>query len=751
VDEISTPPSQPTPARSPATGQGWVGPLVLLAVCGLPLALALAGIDLSVQGKLTGPGDMTDAALVQPLRHMRVLGEWTAVCVGLVAGALAFFQYRISREPSLPVLGIVLVSASAMDGMRALAYVGLIHTAAPPEQLWPFAWTLCRTLTGTILLFGVALVCLPSIRALLTRYPRAVFAATFAVGAAALLWVRMCLGAPLLPRVLLPDAWLPRPFDLYPIAAFLTCALLLHFVYLRQRGSPFAYALLLSLEPQVAAQLYMAFGSWELGDHSANAAHVLKGIGYFVPLLGLLQEYRAAYEGRLNLSAELESQREQLRRTERRAEHDALHDEITGLLNRRALQGRIQHAVAHGARYGHPAAVLFVDLDRFKQVNDSLGHDAGDQVLREVGQRLAHESRASDVTARHSSDEFVVVLYGAQNQDDVLATAEYLRRKLSEPHALAGRAFVITPSIGIALYPHDAADADSLLRHAELAMQAAKSAGGDQVHFYESSMHAAALRALDIERELRGAIERKELSLFYQPYIDLQSGEVVGAEALLRWKHHERGMIPPLDFIPIAERTGLITPIGSWVIRGACAQRASWNATGMPRFPISLNVSAEQFRHEQVGEQLWSALEEFGIDGGDIQCEVTESCLMSDALDACRQLERMRELGVRVSIDDFGTGYSSLSALSQFPIDVLKIDRSFVAGVGDKKKLSIVSAILALAESLGLDTVAEGIETEPQRSLLRELGCSKGQGYLIAKPLPPEEFATWVSARLQRR
>ena len=329
------------------------------------------------------------------------------------------------------------------------------------------------------------------------------------------------------------------------------------------------------------------------------------------------------------------------------------------------------------------------------------------------GQRLAHESRASDVTARHSSDEFVVVLYGAQNQDDVMATAEHLRRQLSEPHALAGRAFVITPSIGIALYPHDAADADSLLRHAELAMQAAKSAGGDQVHFFESSMHAAAQLALEIERELRSAIERKELMLYYQPYIELGTGEVVGAEALLRWRHHERGMIPPLDFIPIAERTGLIAPIGSWVIRSACAQRASWNATGLPRFPISLNVSAEQFRHEQVGDQLWSALEEFGLDGADIQCEVTESCLMSDALDACRQLERMRELGVRVSIDDFGTGYSSLSALSQFPIDVLKIDRSFVAGVGDKKKLSIVSAILALAESLGLDTVAEGIETEP--------------------------------------
>ncbi len=741
----------PTPSSSPGMGRAWVGPLVLLGICAVPLALALGGIDLGVQGRLEAPGDLTTTALGQPLRHARVLAEWTAACIGLVAGGLALFQYRISREPSLPVLGIVLVSASAMDGMRALAYVGLIATSAPPAQIWPFAWTLSRTLTATILLFGVALVCLPSIRVLLTRYPRPVFAATLAMGAAALVWMHACLGAPILPRVLVNSAWLPRPYDLYPIAAFLTCALLLHFVYLRQRGSPFGYALLLSLEPHVAAQLYMAFGSWELGDHGANSAYLLKAVGYMVPTFGLLQEYRQTYEGRHHLSAEHESQREQLRRTERRAEHDALHDELTGLLNRRALQGRIGHAVAHGARYGHPAALLFVDLDRFKQINDSLGHDAGDQVLREVGQRFAHESRASDVTARHSSDEFVVVLYGAQDQDDVLATAEYLRRKLSEPHALAGRPLVVTPSIGIALYPHDAADADSLLRHAELAMQAAKQAGGDQVHFFESSMHAAAQRALDIARELRGAIDHKELMLHYQPYIELSSGEVVGAEALLRWKHRDRGMIPPLDFIPIAERTGLIAPIGSWVIRSAAAQRASWNASGLPRFPISLNVSAEQFRHEQVSEQLWSALEEFSLDGADIQCEVTESCLMSDTLDACRQLERMRELGVRVSIDDFGTGYSSLSALSQFPIDVLKIDRSFVAGVGEKKKLSIVGAILALAESLGLDTVAEGIETETQRSLLRELGCSKGQGYLIARPLPPDEFATWVSARLQRR
>jgi diguanylate cyclase (GGDEF)-like protein len=725
-------------------------------MCLLPLLIGFAGIDLGVRGPRVlggqpaeGPSDPVH--LSAAVREGRVLFEWTAVWIAAFASGLAFFQYRISREPSLPILGIVLLSAGAMDGMRVLAYDGLITTAAAPAELWPFAFTLCRTLTATILLVGVSLVCLPSIHGLLMRNPGVVFAATLAMGAAALGWLKMCLAAPILPHVLMPDAWLPRPYDLYPIAAFIACGLLLHLVYLRQRWSPFGYALLLSLAPAIGAQLYMAFGSPELGDHGSNAAHLLKGFSYIVPIVGLLQEYRSAYEGRHQLTAQLESQREQLRITERRAEHDALHDELTGLLNRRALQGRIAHAVAHGARYGHPAALLFIDLDRFKQINDSLGHDAGDQVLRETGQRLAEDSRASDVTARHSSDEFVVVLYGAQNQDDVMATAEYLRKRLSEPHALDGRPFVITPSIGIALYPHDATDADSLLRHAELAMQAAKGAGGDRVHFFESSMHAAAQRGLEIERALRSAIEHKQFMLFYQPLLDLSTGEVVGAEALLRWKHPERGMVPPLDFIPIAERTGLIVPIGSWVIRSACSQRAAWNATGMPRFPISLNVSAEQFRHEQVSEQLWSALEEFGLDGGDIHCEVTESCLMSDALDACRQLEHMRRLGVRVSIDDFGTGYSSLSALSQFPIDILKVDRSFVAGVGDKKKLSIVGAILALAESLGLDTVAEGIETEPQRALLRELGCSKGQGYLIAKPLPPDEFATWVSARLQRR
>jgi len=445
---------------------------------------------------------------------------------------------------------------------------------------------------------------------------------------------------------------------------------------------------------------------------------------------------------------ELERQHAALSGELQRALHDARHDPLTGLPNRGALLERLAHAVAHARRYEHGVVMILVDLDRFQQLNDALGALVADDILREIGSRVARVSRASDVVGRLGSDVFALVLFGADGIADASVTATQLRRSLSRPIKAGGRDMVLPVSLGIAFFPADAKDEHELLRRAELALAAAKERGGDCTQFFEPTLHQIAQGEMELERELRQAIENKEFVLYFQPQIDLESLQIVGAEALIRWEHPERGCLSPFHFLPIAERTGLIVPIGSWVIQATCEHRARWNAMGLPPFPVSLNVSAEQFASGQVAEQLWRSLDTLGLRGAEILCEVTETSMIRKAAETSRQLDEIRQLGACVALDDFGTGYSSLTTLSEFSIDVIKIDRSFVSGITtDAKKLSIVAGIVALAESLGLDTVAEGIETEEELALARDLGCAKGQGYLFAKPLAPDDFESFVRAR----
>jgi len=445
---------------------------------------------------------------------------------------------------------------------------------------------------------------------------------------------------------------------------------------------------------------------------------------------------------------ELEQRVAQLSSALESALHDARHDPLTGLPNRGAMLERLAHAIAHARRYDHGVVMMLVDLDRFQRVNDLFGNVLADRALREIGLRVARVSRASDVAGRLGGDVFGLVLFGAHGIPDASATVTQLRRSLARPVRIDGRDVVLPASIGIAFFPTDARDEHELLRRAELALSAAKESGGDCIHFFEPTLHQIAQGEMEIERELRLAIERKEFVLHFQPQLDLANLRVVGAEALIRWEHPERGCLAPFHFLSVAERTGLIAPIGSWVIQAVCEQRARWDAEGLPRFPVALNVSAEQFASGHVASQLRQALESLQMNGNEIHCEVTETCMIRKAQETLDQLEELRQLGARIALDDFGTGYSSLTTLSKFPIDVIKIDRSFVSGIGsDPKKLSIVAGIVALAESLGLDTVAEGIETEDELALVRDLGCARGQGYLFSKPLPVADFELWVRGR----
>ncbi len=428
----------------------------------------------------------------------------------------------------------------------------------------------------------------------------------------------------------------------------------------------------------------------------------------------------------------------QRKAAEDRLLHDAFHDALTGLPNRTLLLDRLERSMVRMARRPeHRFAVLFLDLDGFKVVNDSLGHQTGDQLLIDLSRRLETCLRQGDTIARLGGDEFVVLIDDIEDVKDVLDLASRALQELERPFSLNGIDLVTTASIGVALSGPGYSSAETLLRDADIAMYQAKSRGKAGYVVFDEAMHTSAMTRIKLEADLRQAAIRREFELHYQPIVSLQTGRIAGFEALLRWNNPERGTVPPDQFIPVAEETKLILPLGLWVLREAAEQLRRWQLTfrTKPQLKMSVNLSCRQFFQSDLVYQIERILLETGLDGGSLRLEITESAIMDQVETALAALARLKALGIRLAIDDFGKGYSSLSYLHQFPCDVLKIDRGFIARMGAHGENSeIVRTIVALAEGLGLEVVAEGIETPYQLTHLRNLGCQYGQGYLFSRP-----------------
>ena len=422
---------------------------------------------------------------------------------------------------------------------------------------------------------------------------------------------------------------------------------------------------------------------------------------------------------------------------EARIDHLAHHDALTNLLNRYSLENRLAQSLLAARRDGQLLAVIFVDLDRFKVINDTLGHHAGDLLLIQVADRLTACVRESDIVARLGGDEFVLVLTGLANDLDAALVAGKIVIALGEAYEIDGKTLHSTPSVGISLFPANGEDSDVLMKNADTAMYFAKEKGRNNFQFFSPAMTAAATERLELERDLRGALAAGEFELHYQPQVCAKSGTVHGVEALIRWRHPERGLIPPLKFIPIAEETGAIEAIGAWVLNEACRQKAAWRDAGLSLQHVAVNLSARQLRLPDLVRQVQDAIACFGLDPGELELEITESVAMEDPERAIGQLRALRDSGVELAIDDFGTGYSSLAYLKLLPIHTLKLDRAFVRDIEtDENDAAISAATLALAHNLGLRVVAEGVETEAQRDFLSNHGCNLLQGYLFGKPEP---------------
>lgn len=433
------------------------------------------------------------------------------------------------------------------------------------------------------------------------------------------------------------------------------------------------------------------------------------------------------------------------KRYEAALEYQATHDSLTGLPNRNLLQDRLSHAIVQAHLDGEKLAILMLDLDQFKRVNEGLGHKVGDVLIQKVASRMKECVRDTDTVARLGGDEFMILTTEVKNERSIASLAQKILKQFERKIAINGHVIIASASVGIAIYPRDGEDGDELFRNADTAMYRAKELGRNGFQFYSSDMNNRMRERLHMEQSLREALARRELSLWYQPKLDVTSGQVQSAEALIRWHHPHNGMISPGDFIPIAEETGLILPIGAWVIEEATRQIGQWRDLEQRDIRVAINISAYQFSHGGLAEQVTQALDSLCLKPELLTIEVTETAIMTNVDSAVRQLQSLRDIGVLVALDDFGTGYSSLTYLKHFPIDILKIDRSFVMDITkDAQSGAIVETIIDLAHNLDMRVVAEGVETQEQLEFLQTHGCDEIQGYLFSKPLPAKEFLTFL-------
>lgn len=472
-------------------------------------------------------------------------------------------------------------------------------------------------------------------------------------------------------------------------------------------------------------------------------------LGTFAVYSGIVRAPSSADMRLIDLATRIAGIAIERQQAQERIQHMAHHDELTGLPNRTLLSVRLDQAIAHAQRHERCVTVAFVDLDNFKLINDSLGHSAGDELLKIMSERMLRCVRNTDSVVRLGGDEFVIVLPDQPKVSEMIEpTLQQIITSIAHPIRLGDRNVQISCSMGLAFYPADGADTDALLMNADAAMYRAKEMGRNNFQFYRSEMNARSRERLSLQEGLRNAMARDELFLLYQPQVDLQSGRICGVEALIRWQHPELGLVSPATFIPLAEETGMIVPIGDWVLRTACRQCKAWQDAGLPRITMSVNVSARQFKDQGWLVQMAQTLRQSGLDPEYLELEVTESLVVQDSSEAIKTMQQLQAMGVRLAIDDFGTGYSSLGALKTFPVNRLKIDQSFVRDITtDHQDKAIVMAVILLGHRLNLEVIAEGVETDRQLDFLREHGCDQMQGFHFSKPVPADAIARLLLTR----
>jgi diguanylate cyclase (GGDEF)-like protein len=677
--------------------------------------------------------------------HLHTIMETVATLLAFVVGAMALVRYYSRKSNTFLVIGTGFLGTGLLDGHHALVTSEWLSQRLPSalSSLIPWSWMASRFFLSAALLLSGWIWRREAKLGTAGRFDEKTVYST-AAGAALLSFLFFAF-VPLPPShhfVLLSPFF--RPQEFFPAILFLL-ALIGYLRKGRWKTDSFEHWMILSLIVSFESQAVFMPLSSGLFDLEFNLAHVLKCASYVCVLTGLMINMYSTYR-------QAENEVEIRMAAEAKAERLALFDELTGLENRRSVQVRIEQALAASRRHGWHGALLFLDLDNFKNINDSLGHSAGDTLLQQIAHRLVSLVRSEDTVARYGGDEFVILLCELADRpenarDKCWKIAEKVLASLEEPYRLGDHSYHVTSSIGIALFPDADGNGEDLLKHADMAMYRSKHDGRNAIRFYNPQMHKNAQQRLALEQELRDAIDRLELRLHFQPQFDLHSGRPSGAEVLMRWLHPERGLIGPSDLISLAEESRLILPIGEWIVGQTAAYLRCWEQTGLLADirTVSVNLSPVQFRHPQLVETILRILAQQGVDPRLIALELTENVVMEDLKGSLKKMRQLKEAGVRLSLDDFGTGYSSLAYLKQLPLDELKIDRSFIRSIGhNQQDAAIVEAIVNLAQHLDLDAVAEGIETADQLAFLQRIYCRFGQGYYLQKPIDAGEFEAFL-------
>ena len=662
--------------------------------------------------------------------------ESFAILVSILVFAISWNTHSAERPGNLIILACGFLCVGLLDFAHMLSYKGMPDFVTPASPQKSIIFWLCARHVDALTLLVVALHPWRPFRDSRSRY--------WLLGASlvlvACIYGIVLLTPERLPRMFIEDSGL-TPLKVALEYGLIALLLLAAWLFYRSAGrNPEIDTSLLLSATLITILSELSFTSYtNVYDAYSLLGHAYKVLAYwFIYRAIFVSSVQQPYE---RLQAEI---KERIR-AEETADYLFQHDSLTGLPNRHLLEKRLEHSLAQAQRNRTLCAVAFVNLDNFKSINDSLGLSCGDEVLRLMARRLAAPLRDTDTLARYGSDEFVLVLSELGCDNDVLPVLQRILDTVQETSVIGGQEITLSASIGLALYPGDGKTPADLLKHSDIAMHRAKRIGGNTWRFFEEAMNTTATEYLTLRNAMKKGLERGEFLLYYQPQVDLLTGHVAGAEALVRWQHPEQGLISPARFIPVAEKSGLILPLGNWILEAACRQAVSWQNAGLPPVRMAVNISAIQFQRENLAQRVAETLAMTGLAPQLLELEITESLLMQDQEHILKTIHELKQMGVRIAIDDFGTGYSSLAYLKRFSVDVLKIDQSFTRGVVENEDdLAIVNAIIQMAHSLGLNTIAEGVETAASSALLGRYGCNEGQGYLFARPMPAAEFAEYL-------
>lgn len=658
--------------------------------------------------------------------------ELLAIVVAALVFSISWHSYRSEQAGNLSLLACGYLAVALLDSAHLLSYHGMPDFITPSSVEKAIDFWLAARLSEALVLLGVAL---RAWRPLTHPQQRYQWLAATLGGVALMVYLRLY-QPQLFPRMFIEGQGL-TPLKIvmeWLVIGLLACAAV---GLLRRREQPFdRQGLLLAVGISILSEL--CFTAYR------NSHDIYQLLGHAYKVLACLVVYRVVFVSSIQQPyIQLISEISERRRAEQQVETLSFYDNLTGLPNLDLLRDRTSKALSTLSRDAQQVALLYMDIDGFKDVNDSLGHACGDTLIRELGSRLQGLLRSSDTLCRATGDEFVILMPDVENAESVGLLAERILHGLQRPFLLHGHPQTISLSLGAAVAPHDGQDCETLLRNAETAMYQAKQDGRQTWRFFDSTMNQQALARLQLLNDLRQAIAQHQLQLYYQPQIDLASGRLSGVEALVRWQHPVRGMISPAEFIPAAEESRLIIPLGEWVLRQACAQAASWQRQGLVLPQVAVNISAIQLQHGHLEESVLQALADSHLPASLLELEITESSLVDKTEQVIDSLKRLKAMGVNLSIDDFGTGYSSLAYLQTLAVDKLKIDQSFVRDLTlNQDNRAIVSAIVQMAHTLGLACIAEGVESQDIAAALHRLGCQQAQGYLYARPLPADELQT---------